>query len=274
MANIPHSDPFQLPRTSSSRAPLAPQSAARAHNASRTQSSSSLTATKASVAGRGRGGGAAPPAAPPKAETAAERRAKAWSEMPSKRINSIKCADPFASSAKQYKTKFAGVFHSGGVPARLHHGAVNVRLCWSKDPSTLDYDPLLVTSAEGLLETVHPYAYASRACFGELLAADGAREKTLPLVSRIVPSIRAALVSSDRSVFEGGVEAVRQLSEVVGEALNEHIHVLVVQMNRRSGDKELAPKILQAMQTFEEGGGQPAYKVIKSKVPTYCSIHV
>mmetsp|Transcript_2049 Transcript_2049/g.5166 ORF Transcript_2049/g.5166 Transcript_2049/m.5166 type:complete len:273 (-) Transcript_2049:18-836(-) len=272
MANIPHSEPFQLPRASS-RAPLAPQSAARALNASRTNSSSSLAATKAGGAVRGKGGPAAP-AAPPKAETAAERRAKAWSEMPSKRINSVKCADPFATSAKQYKTKFAGVFHSGGVPARLHHGAVNVKLCWSKDPATLDYDPLLVTCAEGLLETVHPYAYASRACFGELLATDGAREKATPLVPRIVPSIRAALVSSDKSVFEGGVEAVRQLSEAVGEALNEHIHVFVVQMNRRSSDKDLAPKILRAMQTFEEGGGQPAYKVIKSKVPTYCSIHI
>mmetsp|Transcript_742 Transcript_742/g.1947 ORF Transcript_742/g.1947 Transcript_742/m.1947 type:complete len:270 (-) Transcript_742:105-914(-) len=269
MANIPHSEPFQLPRASS-RAPLAPQSAARTLNASRTPSSSSLAATKAGKAGKA--GGPAP--APPKAETAAERRAKAWSEMPSKKMNSIKCADPFASNAKQYKTKFAGVFHSGGVPARLHHGAVNVKLCWSKDPSTLDYDPLLVTCAEGLLETVHPYAYASRACFGELLAADGAQQKTVPLVPRIVPSIRAALVCSDRSVFEGGVEAVRQLSEVVGEALNEHIHVFVVQMNRRSNDKELAPKILRAMQTFEEGGGQPAYKVIKSKVPTYCSINI
>lgn len=127
---------------------------------------------------------------------------------------------------------------------------------------------------QGLLETEHPYAYASRACFGELLACENAAPKAVPLVARMVPSIRAALISSNKAVFEGAVEAVRQLSEVVGEALNEHIHVFVVQMNKRSSDKDLAPKIMRAMQTFEERGGVHAYKVIKAKVPTYCSVNI
>jgi len=45
-------------------------------------------------------------------------------------------------------------------------------------------------------------------------------------------------------------------------------------MNKKSADKELAPKILRAMQSFEEWGGPAAYKVIKAKVPTYCSITI
>lgn len=45
--------------------------------------------------------------------------------------------------------------------------------------------------AQGLLETEHPYAYASRACFGELLSAEGGGAKAVPLVSRIIPSLRA-----------------------------------------------------------------------------------
>ena len=63
------------------------------------------------------------------------------------RIKSIKCADPFATKT-QFKTKFAPLFSSGGIPCRLFHGAVNVRLQWSRDPASLDYDPLLVTCAE------------------------------------------------------------------------------------------------------------------------------
>jgi len=38
--------------------------------------------------------------------------------------------------------------------------------------------------------------------------------------------------------------------------------------------EQLAGKILSAIQSFEEYGGADAFKVIKSKVPTYCSIYI
>ena len=195
-----------------------------------------------------------------------------WSELPSARLKSVKCADPFASKAEQFKTKFGSVFNSGGIPCRLHHGAANVSLKWSKDPTLLDFDPLLVICAEGLCETEHPYAFASRACFGELLASENGGGKAAPLVARIVPSLRAALISANKKVFAGGLDAVIQLSEAVGDALNPHIDKLVVQMNKRSSDRELAPTIVKAMQTLEENGGPETLPVIKAKVPTYCSV--
>ena len=92
-----------------------------------------------------------------------------WTELPSARLKNIKCADPFASRADQFKTKFGSCFNSGGFPCRLSHGAANVSLRWSKDPSLLDFDPYLVICAEGLCETEHPYAFASRACFQALI---------------------------------------------------------------------------------------------------------
>ena len=208
------------------------------------------------------------------AEAAPVHRAASagWAELPSARLKSVKCADPFATKAEQFKTKFGSVFNSGGIPCRLYHGAANVSLKWSKDPSMLDFDPLLVTCAEGLCETEHPYAFASRACFRELLASEDGGVKAVPLVARIVPSLRAALVSPNKKVFAGGLEAVIQLSEGVRDALNPHIHVLVVQMNKRNSDRELAPTILKAMQTLEENGGPEALEKIKAKVPTYCSV--
>lgn len=197
-----------------------------------------------------------------------------WTEMPSARLKNVKCADPFASKAEQFKTKFGSVFNSGGIPCRLHHGAANVSLKWSKDPSLLDFDPLLVICAEGLCETEHPYAFASRACFGELLSSENGGIKAAPLVARIAPSLRAALVSPNKKVFAGGLDAIIQLSEAVGDALNPHIDKLVVQMNKRSSDRELAPTILKAMQTLEENGGPETLPVIKAKVPTYCSVYL
>ncbi len=55
------------------------------------------------------------------------------------------------------------------------------------------YIHIHINTWQGLLETEHPYAYASRACFEELLAAPGGPEKAVPLVARIVPSLRAGV---------------------------------------------------------------------------------
>lgn len=104
----------------------------------------------------GRGAGVGAEATPAHRTTSA-----GWSELPSARLKNVKCADPFATKAEQFKTKFGSVFNSGGVPCRLYHGAANVSLKWSKDPCMLDFDPLLVICAEGLCETEHPYAFAS-----------------------------------------------------------------------------------------------------------------
>ncbi len=45
------------------------------------------------------------------------------------------------------------------------------------------------------METVHPYAFVSRQGFRELLETDDCAEKVVPLLNKIVPHIRAALVS-------------------------------------------------------------------------------
>lgn len=133
MANVPHTannnnrtSSFSVP---SSRAPLAP----------------SVSQPRLHASGRG---AAANNAAIKPSASAAKQPAKSWTEAPSARIKAIKCADPFASKASAFKTRFGSVFHAGEVPCRLHHGAVNVKLHWTRDPSTLNYDPLLVTCAE------------------------------------------------------------------------------------------------------------------------------
>jgi len=206
------------------------------------------------TAGRGKPSTAGSNAAHPahaKVSTASEtpsstrQAGRGWTELPSSRLKSVKCADPFASKASEFKTKFGSVFNAGGIPCRLNHGAVNIKLQWSKDPSQLDYDPLLIICAEGLSETQHPYAFAARACFEHMLAAEGSSSKTTPLIPRIIPCLRSALLSTNKNVFAGAVEAATQLSAVVGDAMNPHIHNLVMQMNKKSSDRELSPKILK-----------------------------
>jgi len=47
---------------------------------------------------------------------------------------------------------------------------------------------------QGLRETKHPYTFVSKEGFKELLTVEGATEKTIPLLPRLVPVLKAALV--------------------------------------------------------------------------------
>ncbi|XP_023441531.1 PACRG-like protein isoform X3 [Dasypus novemcinctus] len=140
---------------------------------------------------------------------------------------------------------FAAIYSKGGIPCRLVHGSVKHRLQWECPPENLPFDPLLITLAEGLRETKHPYTFVSKEGFRELLLVKGASEKTVPLLPRLIPVLKAALVHSDDEVFERGLNALVQLSVIVGTSLNDHLKHLLT-----SG----------------------SLIIIKSKIPTYCSI--
>lgn len=47
---------------------------------------------------------------------------------------------------------------------------------------------------QGLRETKHPYTFVSKEGFKELLLVEGAAEKAIPLLPRLVPVLKAALV--------------------------------------------------------------------------------
>lgn len=47
---------------------------------------------------------------------------------------------------------------------------------------------------QGLRETKHPYTFVSKEGFKELLLTEGAAEKAIPLLPRLVPVLKAALV--------------------------------------------------------------------------------
>ncbi|KAL2780046.1 PACRG-like protein isoform 4, partial [Daubentonia madagascariensis] len=79
----------------------------------------------------------------------------------------------------------------------------------------------------GLRETKHPYTFVSKEAFRELLLVKSAPEKAVPLLPRLIPVLKAALVHSDDEVFERGLNALVQLSIVVGPCLNDHLKHLL-----------------------------------------------
>ncbi|XP_025777666.1 PACRG-like protein isoform X2 [Puma concolor] len=175
--------------------------------------------------------------------TSSPESARKFHPRPSDKLNP-KTINPFGEQSRA-PSAFAAIYSKGGIPCRLVHGSVKHRLQWECPPENLPFDPLLITLAEGLRETKHPYTFVSKEGFRELLLVQGAPEKAVPLLPRLVPVLKAALVHLDDDVFARGLNALVQLSVVVGPSLNDHLKHLLT-----SG----------------------SLIIIKSKIPTYCSI--
>ncbi|NXM97494.1 PACRL protein, partial [Sylvia borin] len=190
---------------------------------------------------------------------------------PSDKLNP-RTIDPFRAYS-QPPSAFSATYARGGIPCRLVHGSVNHKLQWERPPETVPFDPLLLTLAEGLRETKHPYTFVSKEGFKELLLVEGAAEKAIPLLPRLVPLLKAALAHADDEVFGRGLDAIVQLSAVVGPSLNDHLKLLLTNLLKRLMDKKYREKVTVALQKLEHNGGKATVAIIKSKIPTYCSIY-
>lgn len=192
-------------------------------------------------------------------------------DRPSARLNP-KTVDPFSNSSKNQST-FAVVYANGGIPCWLVHGSVKHKLSWRTDPESVPFDPVLPILAEGLRETVHPYTFVARQGFKELLEVSSAAEKCRPLLDKVIPSIRAALIHSDDEVFSSANVALVQLSETVGKSLNPYLKTLLMALAKRLSAKKHKERVTNTLQALEMNGGQEALAIIKLKIPTYGSIH-
>ena len=65
---------------------------------------------------------------------------------------------------------------------------------------------------EGLLETDHPYSFVANRALHELLQAQGAAEKTVPIVGKLIMPLRSAFMSADNEIWMRGLEALKALS--------------------------------------------------------------
>ncbi|CAO2639968.1 PACRG-like protein, partial [Lemmus lemmus] len=185
--------------------------------------------------------------------TSSPEAARRVHPRPSDKLNP-KTINPFGEQSRA-PSAFAAIYSKGGIPCRLVHGSVKHRLQWECLPEILPFDPLLITLAEGLRETKHPYTFVSKEGFRELLLVKGAPEKAVPLLPRLIPVLKAALVHPNDEVFERGLSALVQLSAVVGPSLNGHLKLLLTSLSKRLTDKKFKEPITSALQKLEQHGG-------------------
>ncbi|XP_074722005.1 PACRG-like protein isoform X2 [Strix uralensis] len=84
--------------------------------------------------------------------------------------------------------------------------------------------------------------------------------------------VTLAEAHSDDDVFGRGLDALVQLSAVVGPSLNGHLKHLLTNLSRRLMHKNFREEITVALEKLEQYGGKATVAIIKSKIPTYCSI--
>ena len=190
--------------------------------------------------------------------------------IPTAKLRRIKLGNPFAVGNK-HKTNFGHVYSAGGIPCRIEHGNVNMKLVWSIPPESLEYDPTLIICFEGLMETLHPYSFAAKQCVRELLTAKGADEKVLPILGRLIPHLKNALTCDNPDTFVEAMNVVEMLSDLVGEHLNPYLHFFLQSINKRSFNLKYKERVFDLMRILEQNGGPDALKEIKKKVPTYMS---
>ncbi|CAI9732785.1 isoform X1 [Octopus vulgaris] len=190
---------------------------------------------------------------------------------PSARLNP-KTIDPFNTSTKN-QSVFSTVYINGGIPCCLVHGSVKHKLSWSTPPESVLFDPVLVTLAEGLRETVHPYRFVAKQGFKELLDIPEADQKCIAVLPKLIQPLRAALTHRDDNVFENGLEALRQISATTKDALNIHLKSFLLALAKRRMEKKYRDKVTEVLEDLEQNGGTETLVIIKSKIPTYSSIN-
>lgn len=149
-----------------------------------------------------------------------------------------KTIDPFSTSNSASNSPFLNAFTSGRIPCRLVHGSVRNRLAWSTSIDDLNYDPILILLAEGLRETAHPLPFISRQGFTELMSNINARPKVISVLPKLINPIKVALSSDNDEVFEGALNALTQLSTVVGNELDKHLKTFLSIVSMRKNNHQ------------------------------------
>jgi len=190
---------------------------------------------------------------------------------PTQKLRSVKLGNPFIPSNK-HKTNFGFVYSAGGIPCRIEHGGVNLKLVWNIPIDQLDYDPILITCFEGLLETEHPYNFVGKQCIRELLAAEGAKEKVEPILDKLIVPLKNAIKCDIPEIFCEAMNDLEILSNMVKDKLDKYIHFFLQNINKKSFNPKYKDRVFQVLKTLEENGGPQVLKEIKRKIPTYTSL--
>ena len=192
----------------------------------------------------------------------------AFSRKPSEKYKNVKTANPFSSKNK-HKTKFSQVYDNNGIPCHLKHSGVKMALQWEKNFDEIDYNQIIPLVFEGIIETKHPYCFIARQACKELMSAPNAKEKILPLLSKIFVSLRISISNNDIDVFLDSLDICQQLVELEQENCTKYLNLILQPLNKRTFEPKFKEKIFALCNIMETFCGNEASKLIRNKIPIY-----
>jgi hypothetical protein len=155
------------------------------------------------------------------------------------RISPLKYLSPVKSGPfeKVKTTNFGLVYLSGGIPIKLIHGNVKLKIEWSAYPEDLIYNPLIVICFEGLLEVTHPYNFLAKQASIELLQAPNARNKMKAVIQQCVNLLRKALSYPMELIYSSAILITKLFIQVVKEDMLSYAHLLIQPLNKFTSNK-------------------------------------
>ena len=104
------------------------------------------------------------------------------------------------------------------------------------------------------------------------MEAEGASEKTIPIVQKLILPLRAGLTSRDAKTWNNAMDNLKLLAQVTGEYFVPHAHLILASLNSKLSNKNYREKVMEILSAIETSGGPEAVKIIRTKVPTYTSM--
>ena len=71
----------------------------------------------------------------------------------------------------------------------------------------------MIVCFEGLLEIDHPFNFASRQSIREMLCSEGALEKVITILLKLINPLRSAITSNNLSIFGDSLEILELVSK-------------------------------------------------------------
>ena len=151
-----------------------------------------------------------------------------------KKLSQLKYSSPYKLGPFENKklTNFGKLYKSGAIPVKLVHGHVSLKIEWLQEPEDINFDPLIITCFEGLIELYHPYNFISKQCCIDLLKSLNSRNKIKLLNWNLTNLLRKALIINNDIVYNNAIDILLLYIDIIKEDIFPYFSILIQPLNK------------------------------------------
>jgi len=181
----------------------------------------------------------------------------------------IKLYDLFSNKKTKYRTNFPIHYNQKLIPCHIYHKVSSYKLIWERPLNFIDYPKVLCACFEGLIETYHPFKFIARQACKDLLMAENAHQKILPILSKLYTYIQIALLDKDDETFMDACDICLLLVICAGQEGYPYMQMIFPPFQKRIFGTQFKDKIYEILNTFYDIYGEKAFYIIKKNIPSF-----